>query len=69
VEDLAGEFVALLVAVELDEYFPAVRGVVHAGEQREALGDAASSPSSTNRESRRVPGTTMPWKPVERSLM
>jgi len=41
VEDLAGEFVALLMAVELDEYFSAVRGVVHEGEQREALGDAA----------------------------
>jgi hypothetical protein len=32
VEDLAGEFVALLMAVELDEYFSAVRGVVHVGE-------------------------------------
>jgi hypothetical protein len=32
VKDLAGDFVALLMAVELDEYFSAVRGVVHVGE-------------------------------------
>ena len=40
VEDLAGELVALLVAVELDEYPPAVRLIVHVGEQRKALCDA-----------------------------
>lgn len=28
----------------------------------------SSTPSSMNRESRRVPGTTMPWKPVDLSL-